>query len=461
MSVKHKNKVADSNKFPNFLAKKMTIPNPLPLLAVILSTFCTNAMAENVTQSEQDWGIAAMYRVASVPFDTSVGDQTVSTFVPMMYFDNEYIFVDGLEGGIHLAKWQDDAFKLNVLTRMRFVDLPASIQNANQGDTADFGFQLRYQLNETWHFDWELLGDEDTRLHSNLRATAEYEFGDWELKPHVTLRYKDADFNSQYYAFSEFTQQTIGAGVDVNIGVDARYHVTSNLYLLGSTSITRLDDNAYYSAAVEDRFEGEVFVGFGFFPDKDKPRISELTNKRYLRIAHGWATESNIGDIFAFERVKDPYNNQLTSVFYGHPLTDELFGLPVDIYFTPGLVHHWSSDVQNASTEYVAAIKAYVNFDWPTRWRFGFAEGISYIDNITYIEATEMAEKGYTPSHLLNYLDFSLDVNIGDLVNDSDWKNVWVGYSLHHRSAIFEKASQFGRIKGGSNYNTVYVQFNF
>ncbi len=83
------------------------------------------------------------------------------------------------------------------------------------------------------------------------------------------------------------------------------------------------------------------------------------------------------------------------------------------------------------------AIKAYYTFNWPTKWRFGVAEGMSYIDNITYIEGTEMEEKGYTPSNLLNYLDFSLDVNVGDLFNQKDWENMWVGYSLHHRSAIF------------------------
>ncbi|POB68643.1 MltA-interacting MipA family protein, partial [Vibrio vulnificus] len=111
-----------------------------------------------------------------------------------------------------------------------------------------------------------------------------------------------------------------------------RYHVISNLYLLGQTSITRLDNNAYNSDAVEDRYEGEFYVGFGFFNDKTKERKSNLKNKPYLRVAHGWGTPSNIGEIFKFEHEKDPYNNQLTSVFYGHPLTDELFGLPLDLY---------------------------------------------------------------------------------------------------------------------------------
>lgn len=422
----------------------------------------TSVQAEETSAvAEQEWGIAAVYRTASIPFDTQGGDQTVGTFVPMMFFENEHVFINGLEGGAYLFETDDEQFQINALMRLRFVDIPASVQNINEGDSVDFGGQLRYQINDEWTLDTELLADKDFRFHGNLTATGDYEFGDWELKPHLTLRYKDADFNSEYYAFKSYSGETVGAGIDINAGVSARYHVASNLYLLGATSVTRLDDNAYNSSIVEDRYQGEFYLGFGFFTDKSKEKKSELTNKRYVRVAHGWATPSNIGDIMKFNAEKDPYNNQLTSFFYGHPLTDELFGFPIDIYLTPGIVHHWSSDVQSSSTEYVAAIKAYYTFDWPTKWRFGVAEGLSYIDSITYIEGSEMERKGYTASHLLNYLDFSFDMNVGDLFNNRSLDNMWIGYSLHHRSAIFEQASQFGRIKGGSNYNTIYVQFDF
>ncbi|MDN3698287.1 MipA/OmpV family protein [Vibrio cortegadensis] len=410
---------------------------------------------------EQEWGIAAMYRTTSIPFDTAGGDQTVSTFVPMMFFENEYVFVDGIEGGVFLYNSEESDWRVSALTRMRFIDIPQSAQNANEGDTADFGVQLQYKIDDTWSFDSELMTDDDLHFHSNFRLNGQYEFGDWELSPRATIRYKDADFNSQYYAFKDVTGESIGAGIDVNLGIDIRYHVISNLYLLGSTSVTRFDDNAFNSSIVEDRYQGEFYLGFGFFNDKTAPKKPELSNKPYLRVAHGWATPSNIGDIMKLNSEKDKYNNQLTSVFYGHPLTDEVFGVPIDIYFTPGIAHHWSSKVQSGSTEYIAAIKAFYTFDWPIKWRFGVAEGLSYIDSITYIEQTEMDEKGYTASHLLNYLDFSFDINVGDAVNQSDLENVWFGYSLHHRSAIFENASQFGRIKGGSNYNTIYIQYEF
>ncbi|MGP8304946.1 MipA/OmpV family protein [Vibrio sp. YIC-376] len=427
-------------------------------LPLVVTAFTAHTAQSN---EEQTWGIAVMYRTASIPFYTPNDDSTVSTLIPMMFFENEHFYLNGMEGGVFLFNKDESDWQASVIARMRFVDIPKSVQNAFEGDRVDVGGQLRYNFDENWRAELEVMTDEDFQFHSNYRIAANYELGNWELAPSFTLRYKDADFNSEYYAFKVLTNESIGAGVDANLRLKARYHVTSNLYLLGETSITRLDSEAYNSQLVEDRYQGEVFLGFGFFNDKGTERKTGLSNRSYLRIAHGWATPSNMGEIFRLDRVKDEYNNQLTSLFYGYPLTDDLFDLPLDIYLTPGLVHHWSSEVQSSSTEYVMAIKAYYTFDWPITWRFGFAEGMSYIDNVTYIERTEMEDKGYTPSQLLNYLDVSFDVNVGELFNQKVWDNMWVGYSLHHRSAIFEKASQFGRIKGGSNYNTIYFQYDF
>lgn len=128
---------------------------------------------------------------------------------------------------------------------------------------------------------------------------------------------------------------------------------------------------------------------------------------------------------------------------------------------TPGIVWHWNSSVQSSSQEYAVVIKGYYTFNWPTRWRFGFAKGNSYATDITYIEESEMDRKGYEPSNLMNYLDFSVGVDLGDLLNSERFNNWYLGYSTHHRSAIFESASQFGRIKGGSIYNTMYLQYHF
>ncbi|MEZ8028886.1 MltA-interacting MipA family protein [Enterovibrio norvegicus] len=412
------------------------------------------------SKRSENWGIAATMRSAGIPYK-GTGSDYVSSFVPMMFYQDEAFFINGTEGGIRL--WEKEEWRLNAILRMRFIDLPRDVQNDIGGDTGDYGFQLKRDFGEGWYTDLEFLSDKSERFHGIVTLGKTFESDDYFVDATASVRYKDANFNSYYYGLSEFSDrgERLGAGADIKIGVRGRYHVYSNLYLVGATYATYFDSNVRNASSIETDWQGEVFAGFGFFNDNRRHGERELSTRPYWRVAHGWATPSNIGDIIAGDSEKDPFNNQLTSLFYGHPLTDSLFGVPLDIYLTPGVVWHWNSKVQASSSEFVMAIKAFYEVEWPTKWRIGVAEGLSYVNNITYIEQTELDEKGYEPSNLLNYIDLSLDVNLGDLFNVPALDRAWLGYSIHHRSAIFEKASQFGRIKGGSNYNTLYVQVEF
>ncbi len=66
-----------------------------------------------------------------------------------------------------------------------------------------------------------------------------------------------------------------------------------------------------------------------------------------------------------------------------------------------------------------------------------------------------MSSKGYESSNLLNYLDFSLDIELGDFLNFVPLKDICFGDTFHHRSAIFETAPHCTRIKDDRNYNAV------
>lgn len=431
------------------------------LLFVSLVSFSVVTKAADTNDKalfpEQIWGIGVLLRNAEIPFATEADN--VTSFVPMMFYQGETFFIRGIEGGAYL--YQQDDWQVSAIARMRFFDIPTEFQNQVQGDTVDLGIQWRKNFNSTHSFDIELFSDLEGNPYGNISAGWYFQHNSWEFMPKISARYKSANFNSRYYSLEELTGQRIGAGVELNANMETRYHVASNFYLLASLGITAIDSDAYHADIVEQRWQSELYLGFAFFNDISKVKKSSLNNHGYLRVAHGWATPSNIGDILAGDTVKDEYNNQLTSIFYGLPLTDEVLSLPLDIYLTTGFVWHQSSEVQESEQEYVLAIKAYYTIPWPVRWRVGLAEGLSYVSDVTYIERTEMEEKGYRPSELMNYIDFSLDINLGDIFNIKMLQETWLGYSIHHRSSIFESASQFGRIKGGSNYNTVYIQFDF
>ncbi|KPZ69728.1 MltA-interacting protein MipA [Shewanella sp. P1-14-1] len=401
------------------------------------------------------WGVGIGMRRADIPYATEA--DVVTDVMPLIEFENDYFFIDGLEAGVHL--WSHQEHQVNLYTRFRFVDIPQEYQNQTQSDAFDFGVQYRFQK-DGLEADVAFLSDGDKRYYAYTRTQYHWTAGDWQLNPYAEFQWKGDSFNEHYYGLDKIDP---GAGLAFSAGLNTRYHLASNLYLLANFGVTRLEDDIYDLPTIENQYQLESFFGFGFYPDAKRPNTNPIPKEsgEFLRVAHGWATPSNLNDILTGNAKGDRYNNQMTSLFYGIPLTDNLFTHPIDLYFTAGGVWHHDSEVQDNLAEGVIGVKAFYTFDLGWRFRLGVAEGLSYVSDVTYIEGSELDEKDYRPSKLLNYLDFSFDVNLGDVFNHAPLKNAWLGYSIHHRSGIFETSSAFGRIKGGSNYNTIYIQWHF
>ena len=407
------------------------------------------------TRMEKDWALGAAMRIASIPFSTDEGN-SVTSFVPLMFYDGPRMYLRGMEGGFKLYNYSDWYF--HFIGRLRFFDIPAAYQNQVQGDNVLWGLRFRYQPHDWQFFDIEPLIDLQRHFSTNFRYSLRYIRGYFLFEPYVELKLKTASYNSYYYGF---TQESVKGGGELSLGIISNYHVLSNFYLYGTAKITFLDRPVRNVSFIRSEPVGEVFFGLGFSNDRGKQKKLLLGNTPYVRVAYGWATPSDLSKILKFKAVPDTAGNNMSSVFYGLPLTDNLVGLPLDLYLTGGFVWHWKSDYQPHSQEIILAVKLYYTIPWPIRWRLGAAEGLSYANKIPFVENTEMHRKGYKPSNLLNFLDFSLDLNLGDIFGGETMQHLWLGYSIHHRSAIFEKAQQFGRIRGGSNFQTAYLQWHF
>ena len=469
-------------------------------IVLFIFVFSLSAYADGIP--EKDWGIAAGFRIARIPYPTD--EQQVSDFIPLMFYDGDILFIRGLTGGAKL--YNKDKWQFSLIGRYRYFDIPAEYQNLIRGNSLDAGGELKYRITEEFETNFEVMTDNDSRYYSSLNVRYHLDSGPWDIFPYATLRYKTADFNNYYYGLDGATNPVnpsdpldnkIGSGFDLTIGSEIRYHVTSNFYLLGRAQLTTLDSNTRDSITIENGTHGEIYLGVGFFNDKTKKKSPSLKAKPYVRLAHGWATPSNIGDILKLNSVDDEQNNQLTSIFYGHPIADSLFGAEsLDIYITTGYVYHHASDPYDQTirpnsginttelaglgnnpcdgvnpctitydlqptNEYVLALKLYWNLNWPFHWRLGAAEGLSYIETVSNLEQREMDRKGYRSSNLMNYLDFTADFSLGDAFNARSIDDLYFGIGIHHRSSIFETSSSFGRIKGGSNYNSLYLQYHF
>lgn len=408
---------------------------------------------ETWSEPVPEWGIAIGSRTASIPY-VAAQEATVSDFVPKMYYEGDYIYLRGEYGGFRFFEQQK--YNISVLGRYRYFDIPKQYQREFKGTNIDMGLQFEYLFKPNFPLQLEFLSDTQGNSYTNINLRYQLDYKHFDIDFNGSFRYKSGAFNNLYYGLG---QDDIGSDLDVNVASEVRYHLMSNLYLLGEVNINMLANNTYQSELIDSRFETEYYLGFGFFNNKKQQEYLSLPENHYLRLAYGWATPSNIGKIINGETEKDEYNNRLTSLFYGVPLSESIFGLPIEFYFTPGFVYHFNSQVQEHIAEYIMAIKAYYTFTWPVRWRVGFAEGLSYVSEVTYIEKNDDPDN--PSSQILNYLDFTLDINLGDVTTLKALDKLWLGYSIHHRSAIFESSSMFGRSKGGSNYNTIYLQWHF
>jgi outer membrane protein len=460
------------------------------------TTETTSGIKQNI------WGIAGGFRIARIPYPAA--EKQVADFLPLMFYEGDTFFIRGVEAGAYL--YDEEQWLVSLIGRYRFFDIPSEYQNLIRGSGLDAGARLTYRLDDSLKTDFELMTDDHGRYYGSLGLRTHLESGAWDLFPYARLRIKSAKFNDYYFGLDGFVDPNdldntidnkIGTGLDLTIGSEIRYHVTSNFYLLGRAQLTALDQDTRDNPAIDRGTYGELYLGIAFFNDKTRPLASALKAKPYVRLSHAWATPSNFGDILGLDWEDDPQNNQLTSVFYGHPVSDGLFGNDAfDIYLTLGYARHHQADPYDQtiepgsginttefanlpqvpcdgetpctisyqsqpSNEFVLAIKAYYNFTWPTHWRLGVAEGLSYIDNISNLEQREMDRKGYRASNLMNFIDFTVDLSLGDLMGIHAIRDTYFGIGVHHRSSIFETSSAFGRIKGGSNYNAIYLQQHF
>lgn len=179
-----------------------------------------------------------------------------------------------------------------------------------------------------------------------------------------------------------------------------------------------------------------------------------------VRLLYGKATQKALGDVLIGDLGSHPEDLSVMALDGGYLLKKDLFDLPLDLYAKAGYSLYHEGDYSDAH-ELLAYIKVFYKLDFlENQIRFGFGEGGSYTSAILRAEALESAtiENGKT-SYFLNYLDISADFDIGKLVRYKPLYETYIGIALKHRSGIFGLIN--GVTKGGSNYNSIYIEKNF
>ncbi len=187
--------------------------------------------------------------------------------------------------------------------------------------------------------------------------------------------------------------------------------------------------------------------------------INLYAQKDYsLRVAYGKVTDSDLGQILMGNIKSHPYDLRVLALDGGYLLATQAYNKPIDIYVKSGLSHFYEADGRDDIYEVTLYIKAYWNF-FHKKVRLGLGEGVSYTSAVLYTEYLEATKENDNNSHFLNYLDISVDTDIGRLLHSKTLYGTFLGFAIKHRSGIYGLINNVSN--GGSNYNTVYIQTQF
>ena len=186
-------------------------------------------------------------------------------------------------------------------------------------------------------------------------------------------------------------------------------------------------------------------------------------NDKYLmRVAYGTADKNDLGQILTGNLDAPDKYLSVVAVDGGYLLKESFMDLPIDIYLKSGL-SVFNEKVNTNAYEAVVYMKAYYNLDFNDNTvRIGLGEGLSYttrILEIEYDEAHEDLTDTASTARFLNYLEITIDFDVGKLIDYKPMHETYLGYLLKHRSGIARLINNVDH--GGSNYNCFYIEKKF
>ncbi|MDD4928296.1 MAG: MipA/OmpV family protein [Gallionella sp.] len=401
--------------------------------------------------------------------------RTRNDLVPLYLYEGEQFYLHAYRGGLKIIDGNDNRFEVFLAHRFEgfpYDKAPSSLAGmAMRSAGADVG--LSYQHSGQWgalyaEYFHDITGASDG---NELRLGYNYEWQTerWRLRPHLMLAVRDARLNDYYYGVRVGEATAIrpayqpGSGVNGQVGLYGAYNLTERWRLLAGIAATRWAKGVRGSPVVDSRLQmtGALGLMYDISPEhamwpENKPLI--------VKVMYGRSTDCNLASIMEFTcaSTRTADRTSVSALEFGRPFIERLNGWPVDVVGYAGLLHHDERGLLQDFWQADAYMKVfYYGFPWSERvkTRLGMGIGVSYAQKVPFVEQRAQAQRGRNSSKLLNYLDPSIDVSVGDLFGNRTLSETYLGFGVSHRSGIFGNSQLLGNVNGGSNYIYSYLEW--
>ncbi|OGA59830.1 MAG: structural protein MipA [Betaproteobacteria bacterium RIFCSPLOWO2_12_FULL_65_14] len=459
-----------ADRIPKFLAgagRLLVLAFAFPLAAAANTDALSGLLALPGTA-----GLGVMIRSERSPY---LGAGIRRDLVPLYLYDGKRFFIHASRAGLKLS--DEGRHRVDLFLDYRFEGfpsdrIPASLAGMQAREpTTDLGVSYAYRApwgtlkTEFLHDALNITKADEVRLGYSYDWTS----GRWRLRPALTLMLRSARLNDYYYGVraDEVTPgrpaYMPGTGIDAWLGLYGSYDISAGWRVLGGVGVNLLDSVVRRSPIVRDGNRPTVFLGaaydFGSYH-----RAFESHEPLIVKVLHGKSTDCNLNRTITLRctSTNTVDNTRIAALELGRPFITRVNGWPLDFVGYVSLLHHDENGLQDNSWQVNAYMKAYYyGFPWSDRirTRLGFGAGVSFAQRVPYVEGRDLIRRDGNTSRLLNYLDPSIDVSVGDLIGSRALRETYVGFGVSHRSGIFGTSRMLGNVNGGSNYIYSYLEW--
>lgn len=250
------------------------------------------------------------------------------------------------------------------------------------------------------------------------------------------------------------------------MGLNTSWHVSDRIELFANIGFAGTDANVLDSPLVAESRFSTVFIGGSYIfgnaikPDyiMDEERVGEWS----WRVNYGYQADGNIvSEIDQGDFSKSSYaDTNIAGFTLGKLLTA---GERIDLVGKVSLFRHLEEDAGNGNFNSYAAFvmargKGFSPWSKQEAFRWGFAFGMSYAEEVPIAEQLKQAEKGDNTSRFLNYLEMTLDFPLRRIAKAQWLRNCYTGLTIVHRSGIFGTSDILGVVSGGSDWITAHLE---
>ena len=184
--------------------------------------------------------------------------------------------------------------------------------------------------------------------------------------------------------------------------------------------------------------------------------------KNSFRFYGGYESRPLMGFILLGDIRQEYHHTSILGVDFSRKIKSDFKDLPLDLSLRMSVIRYDENNYQNNHNQY----NFFLNAHYKTKYRgiplrIFIGEGISYAELVPYVEGRETRRLSGRDSKLMNYLNVGFDFRLSDLTGAHGLQNVRLGLANSHRSGAFKKIKMFNYTQGGSDFVSLFLEYDF